>query len=67
MNHVLTKYTFLVVIKSGNSSAFRNELASRLTKYAGLRRASVLPYNALASGAHCSLVGLPHAEVSKLA
>eukprot|EP00965_Chrysotila_dentata_P124087 4101264-Pleurochrysis_carterae.AAC.1 len=50
MNHVITKYSFLMVIKSDNGSAFCNELTRAFAKYAGLRRACVLPYNALANG-----------------
>eukprot|EP00965_Chrysotila_dentata_P014985 495832-Pleurochrysis_carterae.AAC.1 len=39
MNHVITKYSFPMVIKSDNGSAFRNELTRAFAKYAGLRRA----------------------------
>eukprot|EP00965_Chrysotila_dentata_P254716 6211974-Pleurochrysis_carterae.AAC.2 len=51
MNHVMTKYFFPMVIKlSDNGFAFRNELTRAFAKYAGLRRAFVLPYNAPANG-----------------
>eukprot|EP00965_Chrysotila_dentata_P164438 5429406-Pleurochrysis_carterae.AAC.2 len=39
-----------MVIKSDNTSAFRNELTRAFAMYAGLRRAFVLPYNAPANG-----------------
>eukprot|EP00965_Chrysotila_dentata_P147267 4862180-Pleurochrysis_carterae.AAC.2 len=39
-----------MVIKSDNGSAFRNEITSAFAKYAALRRAFVLPYNAPANG-----------------
>eukprot|EP00965_Chrysotila_dentata_P012445 409265-Pleurochrysis_carterae.AAC.1 len=50
MTHVFTKYSFPMVIKSNNGSAFRNEITSAFAKYAGLRRAFLLPYNAPANG-----------------
>eukprot|EP00965_Chrysotila_dentata_P025668 852469-Pleurochrysis_carterae.AAC.1 len=50
MNHVITKYSCPMVIKSDHGSAFRNELTRAFAKYAGLRRAFVLPYNAPANG-----------------
>eukprot|EP00965_Chrysotila_dentata_P019309 642640-Pleurochrysis_carterae.AAC.1 len=50
MTHVITKYSFLMVIKSNNGSAFRNELTRAFAEYAGLRRAFVFPYNAPANG-----------------
>eukprot|EP00965_Chrysotila_dentata_P038459 1278094-Pleurochrysis_carterae.AAC.1 len=39
MTHVFTKYSFPMVMKSDNGSAFRNEITSAFAKYAGLRRA----------------------------
>eukprot|EP00965_Chrysotila_dentata_P090353 2981378-Pleurochrysis_carterae.AAC.1 len=45
MTHVVTKYSFPMVIKSDNGSASRNEITSAFARYAGLRRAFVLPYN----------------------
>eukprot|EP00965_Chrysotila_dentata_P195258 6176891-Pleurochrysis_carterae.AAC.1 len=39
-----------MIIKSDNGTAFRNELTRAFAKYAGLRRAFVLPYNAPANG-----------------
>eukprot|EP00965_Chrysotila_dentata_P114496 3783933-Pleurochrysis_carterae.AAC.2 len=39
VNHVITKYSSPMVIKSDNGSAFRNELTRAFAKYAGLRRA----------------------------
>eukprot|EP00965_Chrysotila_dentata_P097186 3212088-Pleurochrysis_carterae.AAC.1 len=50
MTHDFTKYSFPIVIKSDNGSAFRNEITSAFAKYAGLRRACVLPYSAPANG-----------------
>eukprot|EP00965_Chrysotila_dentata_P054636 1813865-Pleurochrysis_carterae.AAC.1 len=50
MTQVFTKYSFPMVIKSDNGSAFRNEITSVFAQYAGLRRAFVLPYNAPANG-----------------
>eukprot|EP00965_Chrysotila_dentata_P125919 4161832-Pleurochrysis_carterae.AAC.1 len=50
MTNVFTKYSFPLVIKSDNESAFRNEITSAFAKYAGLRRAFVLPYDAPANG-----------------
>eukprot|EP00965_Chrysotila_dentata_P076054 2513019-Pleurochrysis_carterae.AAC.1 len=37
-------------LHTDNGSAFRNELTHAFAKYAGLRRAFVLPYNAPANG-----------------
>eukprot|EP00965_Chrysotila_dentata_P013813 458427-Pleurochrysis_carterae.AAC.1 len=51
MEHVFTKYSFPMVIKSDNGTAFRNELnMAHFAKYAGFRNAYVLPYNAQANG-----------------
>eukprot|EP00965_Chrysotila_dentata_P116829 3861436-Pleurochrysis_carterae.AAC.2 len=50
MSHVITKYSFPMVIKSDNGSAFRNELTRAFAKHAGLRRAFVFPYDAPANG-----------------
>eukprot|EP00965_Chrysotila_dentata_P233015 6199333-Pleurochrysis_carterae.AAC.2 len=50
MEHVFTKYSFPMVIKSDNGTAFRNELMAYFAKYAGFRNAYVLPYNAQANG-----------------
>eukprot|EP00965_Chrysotila_dentata_P057475 1906729-Pleurochrysis_carterae.AAC.1 len=50
MEHVFTKYSFPMVIKSDNGTAFRNELMAHLAKHAGFRNAYVLPNNAQANG-----------------
>eukprot|EP00965_Chrysotila_dentata_P034004 1132434-Pleurochrysis_carterae.AAC.1 len=50
MNHVITKYSLPIIIKSDNDFAFRNELTRAFAEYAGIRRAFVLPYNAPANG-----------------
>eukprot|EP00965_Chrysotila_dentata_P027108 900058-Pleurochrysis_carterae.AAC.1 len=57
-----------MVIKFDNGSAFRNEITSAFAKYAGLRRAFVLPYNAPANGmaeqavAHISRLLVRHTQ-----
>eukprot|EP00965_Chrysotila_dentata_P103965 3432940-Pleurochrysis_carterae.AAC.1 len=50
MEHVFTKYSLPMVIKSDNETAFRNELVAHFAKYAGLRNAYGFPYNAQAHG-----------------
>eukprot|EP00965_Chrysotila_dentata_P100853 3331536-Pleurochrysis_carterae.AAC.1 len=50
MEHVFTKYSFPLVSKSDNGTAFRNELMACFAKYAGFRNAYVLPCNAQANG-----------------
>eukprot|EP00965_Chrysotila_dentata_P215790 6189004-Pleurochrysis_carterae.AAC.1 len=50
MKHAFTKYSFPMVIKSDNGSAFRNELMAYFAKYAGFWNAYALPYNAQANG-----------------
>eukprot|EP00965_Chrysotila_dentata_P058416 1937469-Pleurochrysis_carterae.AAC.1 len=50
MEHNFTKYSFPLVIKSDNGTAFRNELMACFSKYAGFRNAYVPPYNAQANG-----------------
>eukprot|EP00965_Chrysotila_dentata_P255509 6212245-Pleurochrysis_carterae.AAC.2 len=42
MNHVLTTYTFQMVIQSDNGTAFRNELTSKFAEYAGLRSHAIV-------------------------
>eukprot|EP00965_Chrysotila_dentata_P147072 4855951-Pleurochrysis_carterae.AAC.1 len=75
MNHVIAKCSFPTVIKSENGSAFRNELTRAFAKYAGLRRAFVLLYNApvnawhggASGGAYRLFTGSPHPAVPELA
>eukprot|EP00965_Chrysotila_dentata_P018415 612634-Pleurochrysis_carterae.AAC.1 len=42
MEHVFTKYSFPVVIKSDNKTALRNELMAYFAKYAGFRNLYVV-------------------------
>eukprot|EP00965_Chrysotila_dentata_P184508 6091091-Pleurochrysis_carterae.AAC.1 len=57
MEHVFTKYSFPLMIKSDNGTAFRNELMACFAKYAGFRNAYDLPYNAQANGMAEQCVG----------
>eukprot|EP00965_Chrysotila_dentata_P083148 2742678-Pleurochrysis_carterae.AAC.1 len=57
LEHVFTKYSFPLVIKSDNGTAFRNELMACFSKYVGFRNAYVLLYNAQANGMAEQIVG----------
>eukprot|EP00965_Chrysotila_dentata_P080168 2645044-Pleurochrysis_carterae.AAC.2 len=57
MEHVFTKYSFPLVIKSDNGTVFRNELMACVSKDAGFRNAYVLPNNVQGNGTADQSVG----------